>query len=116
MENATLRVENDYIILYNDTQTRYFDKEGKELKNTQVYKDNKLFIEVKDNKYGFVDKEGNKVVEYKYDKAYEFNEYGYAAVKKDGKWGVIDSNGKEVISPCYEFEEKIEPLFIRKVL
>ena len=64
------------------------------------------------NKYGFVDRQGNLVVECKYDKAYEFNEYGFAAVEKDGKWGVLDEQGNEVIAPTYTFNDFDEPIFI----
>lgn len=112
MQNATVKVEDDNIKIYNESDTKYFSKEGKELKNTQVYSNNKLFVKVEDKKYGFVDMNGNLVVDYQYDKAYEFNSYGFAAVKKDGKWGAINEQGEEVIAPTYEFKEQSEPSFI----
>lgn len=114
MQNAIVEVNDNYIKIYNETETKYFDKNGKELKNTEVYPNNKLFVKVEDNQYGFVDINGNLVVDCIYDKAYEFNEYGFAAVKKDGKWGVINEQGKEVVAPVYEFEEQGEPFFIGK--
>lgn len=112
MTNATIEVEDNFIKIYNEEETRYFDKEGRELKNTEVYGNNKLFVSNKDNKYGFVDKEGNIVVEYQYDKAYEFNEYGFATVKKDGKWGSINEQGEEVVVPTYEIKNQKQPSFI----
>lgn len=112
MQNATVEVEDDDIKIYNESEIKYFSKEGKELKNTQVYSNNKLCVKVEDKKYGFVDMDGNLVVDYQYDKAYEFNSYGFAAVKKDGKWGAINEQGEEVIAPTYEFEEQSEPSFI----
>lgn len=112
MQNATVEVEDDDIKIYNESEIKYFSKEGKELKNTQVYSNNKLFVKVEDKKYGFVDMDGNLVVDYQYDKAYEFNSYGFAAVKKDGKWGAINEQGEEVIAPTYEFKEQSEPSFI----
>lgn len=112
MQNATVEVEDDDIKIYNESEIKYFSKEGKELKNTQVYSNNKLFVKVEDKKYGFVDMDGNLVVDYQYDKAYEFNSYGFAAVKKDGKWGSINEQGEEVIAPTYEFKEQSEPSFI----
>ena len=39
------------------------------------------------------------VVEAKYDKVTEFNEFGFASVQKDGKWGAINTQGKEVVEP-----------------
>lgn len=112
MQNATIEVEDDYIKIYNETETKYFNKEGKELKNTEVYPNNKLFVKVENNQYGFVDINGNLVVDYKYDKAYEFNSYGFAAVRKDGKWGAINEQGQEVVAPIYEIKEQGEPSFI----
>ncbi len=112
MINATVEVKNDYIIIYNDTEKKYFDKEGKELKNSEVYLNNHLFSKMENNQWGFVDKDGNVVIEPKYDKITEFNEYGFAAVKKNGKWGSIDEQGKEVIGPTYELKEETEPFFI----
>lgn len=112
MQNATIEVNDDYIKVYNASEVKYFSKEGKELKNTEVYAMNQLFVAVKDEKYGFVDKNGNVVVDYKYDKAYEFNPYGFATVEKDGKWGAINEQGEEVVAPTYEIKETKEPSFI----
>lgn len=112
MENAMIEVEDKYIKVYNESETKYFSKEGKELKNTEVYTTNKLFVAEKDGKYGFVDKNGNIVVDYKYDRANEFNIYGFATVRKDEKWGAINEQGKEVAAPIYEIKEQKEPTFI----
>ena len=112
MSNASIEVKNDFIKVYNETETKYFTKEGKVLKNTEVYPNNKLFVKVENNRYGFVDYNGNVVVDCQYDKAYELNEYGFATVKKDGKWGAIDENGKEVVTPIYEIKNQQEPSFI----
>lgn len=114
MKDATVEVANNFIKVYNATQIKYFSKEGKELKNTDIYDKNKLFVNEKNGKYGFVDKSGNKVVDYKYDKACEFNSYGFAAVCKNGKWGAIDEQGNEVLSPTYKIDTQKEPSFIGK--
>lgn len=112
MQNAIIEVEDDYIKVYNDLEVKYFSKEGKELKNTEVYAENQLFVAVKDEKYGFIDKSGKVVVDYKYDKAYEFNSYGFATIEKDGKWGAINEQGEEIVAPTYEIKETKEPSFI----
>lgn len=114
MQNAIIEVKENYIRVYNEEEVRYFGKEGKELKNTEVYSNNKLFVIKKGDKYGFVDKNGNQVVECQYDKAYEFNEYGVATVKKDDKWGAINEQGQEIIAPTYEIKDQKEPFFIGK--
>ena len=113
MQNATIETVNDYIKVYNDTETKYLDKQGNEVLNTVVYQNNKIFASKNEQgKYGFVDKSNSIVVDYQYDKVTEVNEYGYAGVKKDGKWGVINQNGEVILEPTYELSDEIEPDFI----
>lgn len=112
MQNATIDVQDDFIKIYNETEDRYISKDGKELKNIEVYPENKLFAKMQDGKWGFVDINGNLIVDYKYDRATEFNKYGFASVKIDGKWGAINEQGQEVVAPKFEFKEQLEPSFI----
>lgn len=114
MENAIVETKKDYIKVYNNKEIKYFDNNGNELKNTQVYSNNKLFAKEENGKWGFIDNNGNKVVDYKYDKVTEFNEYGFAAVKQGDKWGSINDQGEEVVNPTYEFKGDMEPSFVGK--
>lgn len=100
--------EKDFVVAYSETEMMYFDKEGKEVKNTEVYPDHKLFAIQKDGKWGFADKDGKIVLECNYDIVTELNEYGFAGIKKDGKWGVINSNGEIILEPTYEIDEEHE--------
>lgn len=52
----------------------------------------------KENLYGFMDYQGNILVEPKYEDVRPFKN-GYAAVQLDGLWGYIDEKGNTVI-PC----------------
>ena len=104
MTNATIEKEENYIIIYNDTETRYFDYQGKELTNKEVFPNNPLYAKQENGLWGFEKRDGTLVVECKYDKVTEFNEYGFASVEKDGKWGAINSEGEEVVAPTYELE------------
>ena len=112
LENAKVENKGDYIKISNNTDTMYFDKDGKELKNTDVFSSNTLFANKENDKWGFVNKSGNIVVDAKYDKVTEFNEYGFAGVKLDGKWGVVNSKGEEILEPTYTLNEEQEPFFI----
>ena len=109
-------VNNDdsYIRMRIDDDYRYYDFKGEETLNTQILKNNTIFLDKKDGKYGFVDKKGNHVTEYIYDDATEQNENGFAAVKKDGLWGAIDKDGKEVVEPKYNLENNLKIEFIGK--
>ena len=57
-----------------------------------------MIVAEKYGKYGYIDKTGNIVVPFKYDRAWNFSE-GLARVMKDGKRGFIDKTGKEIV-PC----------------
>lgn len=98
-----LRVENDY---------KYYNFKFEEKQAKDVLVSNTLFLSKKDGKYGYVDKDGNVVVEYIYDDAKEQNSCGFAAVKKDGKWGAIDSKGKVAVDTKYNLDNYLEIDFI----
>ena len=54
-----------------------------------------------DGKWGFIDTEGNLVIEAIYDGAESFSE-GKAAVQLDGRWGFINASGDTVISFTFQ--------------
>lgn len=112
MQNAKVEIKGDFISVFSESEKKFFNKEGKEVDKTEVYSSNTLFSKFKDGKWGFTDKNGNMIVEAKYDKVTEFNEYGFASVQKDGKWGSIDKEGKEVVEPTYTLNDNQEPFFI----
>ena len=112
MQNAKVEIIGDFISIFSESEKKFFNKEGKEVDKTEVYSSNTLFSKFKDGKWGFTDKNGNMIVEEKYDKVTEFNEYGFASVQKDGKWGSIDKEGKEVVEPTYTLNDNQEPFFI----
>ncbi|MHA7056993.1 WG repeat-containing protein [Aquimarina sp. M1] len=58
-------------------------------------------IAEKNEKIGFVDKQGAWVIEPQFEKAKTF-ENGYAGVFNGNKWGFIDTNGKVVIEYQYD--------------
>ena len=114
MQNATIESTDKFIKIYNENEIKYFDLNGNELKNTDVFEQNKLFAKFENGKWGHTDKNGNTVVSIIYDKVTEFNEYGFAGIKKDGKWGIVDENGKIILEPTYDLKNQIEPEFIGK--
>lgn len=52
-------------------------------------------------KYGFVDEDGNWVIEPKFDIAEEFSR-GVAIIKLNGKWGTINTNGSLIIKGNFD--------------
>ena len=87
-----IRVGNEY---------KYYNFKFEEKSSKELLKSNTLFLDKKDEKYGYINKDGIVIVDYIYDDAREQNEFGYASVKKDGMWGCVDSKGKQVIAPTY---------------
>ena len=73
-----------------------------------------LFMIKENGKYGYVNKNGEKIVDTIYDDAKEQNEYGYCAVKKDGVWGAIKSDGTLILEPTVNLDESLFIDFISK--
>lgn len=109
-------LENGYSICYSETDMKYFNADGEIVENTEVYPDEKLYATQNNEKWGFADKTGKTVVECQYDIVTEFNEYGFAGIKKDGKWGVVNQNGEIIAEPTYELDTYYFPQFIGKYL
>ena len=62
--------------------------------------DHYLMPAKKYGKWGFLNKNGDWIIQNKYEEAYYFSE-GLAAVKYFGNWGYIDRHGEWVIQPEY---------------
>ena len=107
-----LDTEKGYLKLSKEGEYKYYNFKFEEKQVADIYPSNTLYLDKKNDKYGFVDKEGNLVVDYSYDDATEQNIYGYAGIKKDGKWGSIDKDGKIVQEPTYELEQYLKIDFI----
>lgn len=113
-DNATITTGENYILLSSDKDFAYYDFSGNKLEAKEVFPNNQLFAKKINDKWGFVDKSGNVVVQNEYEMVTEFNQYGFAGIKKDGKWGVIAQADHKVIQePIYEIEWT-QPNFIGK--
>jgi len=114
MENATITTGENYILLSSDTDFSYYDFSGNKLEAKDIFSNNQLFAKKINDKWGFVDKSGNVVIQNEYEMVTEFNEYGFAGIKKDGKWGVVRQSDHKIIQePVYELEWT-QPNFIGK--
>ena len=107
-----LNVDQGYIKMSIGDDIKYYNFRFEERTDKDVLPANTLYLDKKDGKYGFVNKNGEVVVDYIYDDATEQNESGYAGIKKDGKWGSIDSTGKVVQEPIYNLDDYLLVDFI----
>ena len=84
-----------------------YDSEGKVVGNgswqdADPFTENGAYAAVKSgDKWGFVNTNGDVVIEPQYEDARSFSN-GFGAVKKDGKWGFIDQNNKMCIEPTFD--------------
>ena len=104
--------EKSYIRIWTEAGYVYYNLNGETLDSKTILTQNNLFLSKQNGKYGFVDKEGNVVVDYLYDDATEQNEFGYFSVKKDGLWGSIDKNGEIICQTKYLLDENLLVDFI----
>ena len=111
---SEINVDAGYMKIRVGSDYKYYNFKFEEKTNKELLTGNTLFLAKKDDKYGYVNKDGVVVVDYIYDDAREQNEFGYASVKKDGMWGCIDSKGKQVVTPSYTLENASLIEFINK--
>lgn len=113
MDNAIVEKKDNYIIMYSEDEFTYYDFDGNEKSAKDLFPNNKLFAKRINDKWGFVDVEGNLKVQNEYEMVTDFNEYGYAGIKQDGKWGIINQEGEIITKPIYELDWYY-PTFIGK--
>ena len=111
---SEVNTDEEYIRMRINDEYKYYNLKGEDISNIQALKNNTIFLDKKDGKYGYVDKKGNAITEYIYDDASEQNKYGFVAVKENGLWGALDKEGKEVIEPKYNLDNNLKIDFIGK--
>jgi len=96
---SELNTDKGYIKMRIDSEYKYYNFKFEEEKSSDAQSANNLFLSQKDGKYGYVDVNGNVIVDYTYDDGTEQNAYGFAAVKQNGLWGSIDKARKSCVRP-----------------
>ena len=98
-------IKDNYLKVTSANGIAYLDYDGNKKDAKDIFTNNEIFAKEQNGKWGYVDKNGNTVVDFKYDMVIDLNEYGFGAVKQNGRWGVVDSKGNEVKAPTYELNE-----------
>lgn len=109
---SELNLNEGYLRVRKDSDYKYYNFKLEEKNNQDVLLTNSLFLVKENGKYGYVNKQGEKIVDCIYDDAKEQNSYGYCAVKKDGKWGSLNANGVVVIEPTINLDDYLYIDFI----
>ena len=113
MNNANIEKKENYVVIYSKDDMKYFDYSGNEISYKNLYPNNKLYAKKINGKWGFIDKADKLIIQNEYEMVTEFNNYGFAGIKKDGKWGVVNSEGTRIQEPIYELKWE-NPSFIGK--
>lgn len=100
-----LNEDKGYIKIRQEDDTKYYNFKFEEKQEKDLYPNRTLFLDKKDGKYGYLDKNGKNVVDYKYDDATEQNDFGFVGVKADGKWGSLDTKGNVIQDPTYNLDD-----------
>lgn len=109
---SEINIEKGYIKAYVDNEYKYYNFKFEEKKSSDLLTTNNLFLSKKDGKYGYVDKSGAKVIDYKYEDATEQNSCGFAAIKENGVWGSINKAGAVSKEPSVNLDNSIYIDFI----
>lgn len=96
---SDLNVDNGYLRVRDNNEYKYYNLKLEEKTNKEVLPTNTLFLVKENGKYGYENKNGDRIVDCIYDDAKEQNEFGFCAVNKDGNWGSLGSNGAVILEP-----------------
>ena len=111
---SDLNLDDGYMRIRKDDEYQYYNFKFEPKTNIDVFTTNTLFLVKENGKYGYVNKNNEKIVDCIYDDAKEQNSYGYCAVKKDGLWGCLKSDGTVIVEPSVNLDENLIIDFIEK--
>lgn len=109
---SEFNIENGYLRIRKDNNYKYYNFKFEEKTSKEILSTNTLFLVKENGKYGYENKNGERIVDCIYDDAKEQNEYGYCAIKKDGMWGVLKSDGTVILKPSINLDEYLYVDFI----
>lgn len=109
---SEVNIDKGYIKVYENNEYKYYNFKFEEKNVQDILGQNTLYLSKKDDKYGYVNKEGNAVIDYIYEDGTEQNSCGFAAVKKDGVWGSINAVGAISKEPSVNLDNNLYIDFI----
>ena len=109
---SELNTESGYLRVRDGDNYKYYNFKFEEKTNKEILATSTLFLVKENGKYGYENKNGERIVDCIYDDAKEQNEFGYCAVKKDGKWGALKSDGTVIVKPSRDLENYLYVDFI----
>lgn len=111
---SEVNTEKGYMRVRVNENYKYYNFQFEEKKSQEVMPTNTLFLVKENGKYGYENKNGERIVDCIYDDGTEQNSYGYVAVKKDGVWGSLKSDGTICLEPSANLDNNLYVDFIEK--
>ncbi len=109
---SELNIDDGYLRVREGTDYKYYNFKFEEKTNKEVLSRNTLFLVKENGKYGYENKNGERIVDCIYDDAKEQNQFGYCAVNKEGLWGALKSDGTVIVEPSRNLENYLYVDFI----
>ena len=109
---SELNLDDGYLRVREGDSYNYYNFKFEKKTNKEVLATNTLFLVKENGKYGYENKNGDRIVDCIYDDAKEQNKFGYCAVKKDGVWGCLKSDGTVVVEPSINLDDYLYVDFI----
>lgn len=109
---SEINTEKGYIRIRVNDDYKYYNFQFEEKKAQEVMPSHTLFLVKENGKYGYENKNGERIVDCIYDDATEQNDYGYSAVKQGGVWGSLKSDGSVCLAPSINLDNNLYINFI----
>ena len=109
---SELNVEDGYLRVREGEDYKFYNFKFEEKSNKEILATNTLFLVKENGKYGYENKNGERIVDCIYDDAKEQNEFGFCAVNKEGLWGVLGSDGTIIVEPSRNLDNYLYIDFI----
>ena len=98
---------NEGLVLLKKGAKYYFiNEQGETVQTIQAQKlynfSNERALIKRNNFFGYIDVNGDEVIECKFLNAFSFGETGYARVDFKGKWGYINKSGNYIVEPKFD--------------
>ncbi len=111
---SEINTEKGYIRIRVNDDYKYYNFQFEEKKAQEVMPSHTLFLIKENGKYGYENKNGERIVDCIYDDATEQNDYGYSAVKQGGVWGSLKSDGSICLKPSVNLDNNLYIDFIEQ--
>ena len=109
---SEVNTEKGYIRVRQDGDYKYYNFNFEEKRPQEVMPTNTLFLVKENGKYGYENKEGQRVVDCIYDDGTEQNTYGYVAIKQGDVWGSLKADGTVCLKPEVNLDNNLYINFI----